>query len=299
MEARRRWFPGLLAAVVSREARMGYAFVLPALVLFIIFRVGPTVAGLILSFMDYRIGRSSFVGLTNFNRLFADPVFWESLRVTLTYAAISVPLTTVVALMMALLVNRPVRYQAFFRSAFFLPYVTSLVMAGVIWVAIYGPSGPVNSMLALFGIPPANWLEQHGSVLPAIAIMSVWKNFGYSMMVLLAGLLSIPGEYYEAAELDGASAWQRFWTMTLPLLKPTIFFVVIIETIGAFQVFDAVYVMTNGGPVRSSYTLVYMLYDQGFKFFNFGSASAVGVVLFVIILVVSLLQRRLLGRSAT
>lgn len=299
MEARRHWFPGVLAALVSREARTGYAFVLPALVLFIIFRVGPTIAGLILSLMDYRIGRSSFVGLANFNRLFADPVFWESLRVTLTYAVISVPLTTMVALMMALLVNRPVRWQTFFRSAFFLPYVTSLVMAGVIWVAIYGPSGPVNAMLGLFGVPPANWLEQHGSVLPAIAIMSVWKNFGYSMMVLLAGLLSIPGEYYEAAELDGASAWQRFWTMTLPLLKPTIFFVVIIETIGAFQVFDAVYVMTNGGPVRSSYTLVYMLYDQGFKFFNFGSASAVGVVLFVIILVVSLLQRRLLGRSAT
>jgi multiple sugar transport system permease protein len=299
MEARRHWFPRVLAALVSREARTGYAFVLPALVLFIIFRVGPTIAGLILSLMDYRIGRSSFVGLANFNRLFADPVFWESLRVTLTYAAISVPLTTVVALLMALLVNRPVRWQTFFRSAFFLPYVTSLVMAGVIWVAIYGPSGPVNAMLGLFGVPPANWLEQHGSVLPAIAIMSVWKNFGYSMMVLLAGLLSIPGEYYEAAELDGASAWQRFWTMTLPLLKPTIFFVVIIETIGAFQVFDAVYVMTNGGPVRSSYTLVYMLYDQGFKFFNFGSASAVGVVLFVIILVVSLLQRRLLGRSAT
>jgi multiple sugar transport system permease protein len=298
MPARRHWSSTLLAAMVSREARMGYAFVLPALALFIIFRVGPTIAGLILSFMDYRIGRSSFVGLSNFDRLFADPVFWESLRVTITYALISVPVTTVVALLMALLVNRPVRFQTFFRSAFFLPYVTSLIMAGIIWVAIYGPSGPVNSILGLLGVPPANWLEQPGSVLPAIAIMSVWKNFGYSMMVFLAGLLAIPSEYYEAAELDGASAWQRFWTMTLPLLKPTLFFVLIIETIGAFQVFDAVYVMTNGGPVRASYSLVYMLYDHGFQFFNFGSASAIGVVLFFIILAVSLLQRRLLGRSA-
>lgn len=282
----------------SREARIGYAFVLPALVLFIIFRVGPTLAGLVLSFMDYRIRQSHFVGLENFNRLFADPIFWESLRVTLTYVVITVPLTTVVALMMALLVNQPVRWQSFFRSAFFLPYVTSLIMAGIIWVAVYGPSGPINAVLAMLGLPTANWLEQPGSVLPAIAVMSVWKNFGYSMMVLLSGLLAIPGEYYEAAEIDGASSWRKFTAITLPLIKPTLFFVVVIETIGAFQVFDAVYVMTNGGPVRASYTLVYMLYDQGFKFFNFGMASAIGVVIFVIILVISLIQRRFLSERA-
>ncbi|KKB12637.1 sugar ABC transporter permease [Devosia geojensis] len=298
MEAEPR-LAAVLRALTSREARAGYAFVLPALVLFIIFRIGPTLAGLVLSFMEYRIGRSNFVGLQNFNRLFADPIFWESLRVTLTYVVISVPLTTVVALMMALLVNQPVRWQSFFRSAFFLPYVTSLIMAGIIWVAIYGPSGPINAIFALLGLPTANWLEQPGSVLPAIAVMSVWKNFGYSMMVLLSGLLAIPGEYYEAAEIDGASSWRKFTSITLPLLKPTLFFVVVIETIGAFQVFDAVYVMTNGGPVRASYTLVYMLYDQGFKFFNFGAASAVGVVLFVIILLISLVQRRFLSERAS
>jgi multiple sugar transport system permease protein len=298
MEAEPR-LAAVLRALTSRDARAGYAFVLPALVLFIIFRIGPTLAGLVLSFMEYRIGRSNFVGLQNFNRLFADPIFWESLRVTLTYVIISVPLTTVVALMMALLVNQPVRWQSFFRSAFFLPYVTSLIMAGIIWVAIYGPSGPINAIFALLGLPTANWLEQPGSVLPAIAVMSVWKNFGYSMMVLLSGLLAIPGEYYEAAEIDGANSWRKFTSITLPLLKPTLFFVVVIETIGAFQVFDAVYVMTNGGPVRASYTLVYMLYDQGFKFFNFGAASAIGVVLFVIILLISLVQRRFLSERAS
>ncbi|GLQ57963.1 carbohydrate ABC transporter permease [Devosia nitrariae] len=299
MNAQTRGLPVLVKALTTREARVGFAFVLPALVLFIIFRIGPTLAGLVLSFMEYRIGRSSFTGLQNFSRLFADPIFWESLRVTMTYVVISVPLTTVVALAMALLVNRPVRWQSFFRSAFFLPYVTSLIMAGIIWVAIYGPSGPINAVLTLIGLPTANWLEQPGSVLPAIAVMSVWKNFGYSMMVFLSGLLAIPGEYYEAADIDGADSWRKFWSITLPLLKPTLFFVLVIETIGAFQVFDAVYVMTNGGPVRASYTLVYMLYDQGFQFFNFGAASAVGVVLFIIILLISLVQRRFLSERAS
>lgn len=282
----------------SAEARVGYAFLLPMLVLFIVFRIGPALAGVVLSLMDYRVaGASRFVGFENFARLMQDALFWESLRVTFTYVLISVPLVTVVALAMALLVNQPVRWQGFFRASLFLPYVTSLVMAGIVWSWMYEPGGFVNGVLGLFGLRPISWLEQEATVLPAIAAMAVWKSFGYSMMVLLSGLLAIPRDYYEAADIDGARPWSKFRFITLPLLKPALFFVLVIETIGAFQVFDAVYVMTSGGPVRASYSIVYMLYDQGFKFFNFGYASAIGVVLFLIILVFSLIQRKLVGRT--
>jgi multiple sugar transport system permease protein len=284
----------------NHDVWAGYLFVLPVFVLFIVFQFGPALAALLLSFTDYQIGSNpQLIGLTNYLNLFRDPIFWTSVRVTVTYTAISVPLITLLALGLGLLLSSGLRFLAVYRAIFFLPYVTSTVMAALIWLYIFDPTnqGLLNAALGVFHAQPIAWLQVPRLVLPALALMSAWKGFGYSMMIFVAGLMSIPQVYAEAADVDGASWTQRFLFVILPLLRPIFFFVLVIETISSFQVFDAVYVMTSGGPARASYTLVYMLYTQGFEYFNYGYACAVGVMLFVIIFVLSIAQRRLLGRE--
>jgi len=278
----------------------GLLFVLPMLVLFVIFRFVPTLGAAGMSLTDYKIsGEWSFVGADNYARLLDDPNFLSSLRVTLVYVAIYVPLTVLVALGTALLLNAVVFAKGIFRGMLFLPYVTSFVLAAVIWKWMYEFDGLLNGLLAKLDLGPVGFLQESSLVLPALAMVSVWKGFGYSMLILLAGLKSIPPSYLEAATVDGASSWQRFRQITLPLLRPALFFVIVIETIGAFQTFDTIYVMTGGGPARASYTLIYGLYDQGFRFFDFGYAATLGVVLFALVLLVSLIQRRLLDRENT
>ena len=269
------------------------------LVLFLVFRFLPVIGAVFLSLTDYRLsGRWDFIALDNYTRLLTDGVFHEALVVTLTYTVIFVPLTVLLSLGTAVLLHQVVWSRGFFRGVFFLPYVTSIVLAAVIWKWIYdAQNGLLNGVLGLASIGPIDFLGQSGSVLPSIAVTSAWKGFGYSMLILLAGLQAVPKSYLEAAMIDGAGAWQRFRYVTLPQLRPVLFFVLVIETIGAFQVFDAMYVMTGGGPVRSSYSLVYFLYDSGFKYFDFGYASALGLVLFLIVLIVSLVQRQLVGRD--
>ncbi|MFF0312590.1 carbohydrate ABC transporter permease [Streptosporangium sp. NPDC004379] len=283
-----------------RDPVAGLLFVLPALVLFLIFRIFPSLGAAGMSLTDWNIGGEwNFIGADNYARLFDDVNFWLSLRVTLVYAVIYVPLTLLVALGTALLLNKVVFMRGLFRGMLFLPYVTSFVLAGVIWRWIYEFDGLINGLLARAELGPAMFLEQSSLVLPALAVVSVWKGFGYSMLILLAGLKSIPSSYLEAARVDGASTWQRFRRITLPLLKPTIFFVMVIETIGAFQTFDTVYVMTGGGPARATYTLIYGIYDLGFRSFDFGYAATWGMVLFAIVLGVSLVQRRFMDRGNT
>ena len=269
-------------------------FVAPYLLIFLIFRIGPTLAGMALSLAKYQItGIVQWRGLSNFQRLFADDLFWNALRVTAVYTVIAVPLTLIVALVMAQLSARSIRGIRVYRALYFLPVITSLVTSGVIWQWLYGEHGPLNAVFGLLGVGPVPWLSSGAAVLPSLSLLSVWTRFGYDMLILLAGLLAIPQQYTEAAMIDGASAWQRFWHITLPQLKPAMFFVVILEIVQSFQVFDVIYVMTGGGPGRSSYSLVFFVYDQGFHYFDFGYASAAGVVLFAITLVVSLVQRRL------
>ncbi|MEV4106156.1 sugar ABC transporter permease [Nonomuraea sp. NPDC049695] len=283
-----------------RDPVTGLLFVLPVLVLFLIFRIFPSLGAAGMSLTNWNIGGEwDFIGADNYARLLDDVNFWLSLRVTLVYVAIYVPLTLLVALGTALLLNQVVFLRGLFRGMLFLPYVTSFVLAGIIWRWIYEFDGLINGLLAKVDLGPVAFLEQTALVLPALAVVSVWKGFGYSMLILLAGLKSIPSSYLEAARVDGASAWQRFRRITLPLLKPTIFFVVVIETISAFQTFDTVYVMTGGGPVRATYTLIYGIYDHGFRSFDFGYAATWGMVLFAIVLVVSLVQRRFLDRGTT
>jgi multiple sugar transport system permease protein len=283
-----------------RDPVTGLLFVLPVLVLFLIFRIFPSLGAAGMSLTNWNIGGEwDIIGADNYVRLLDDVNFWLSLRVTLVYSVVYVPLTMLVALGTALLLNQVVFMRGLFRGMLFLPYVTSFVLAGIIWRWIYEFNGLINGLLAKADLGPVAFLEQSGVVLPALAVVAVWKGFGYSMLILLAGLKAIPSSYLEAASIDGASAWQRFRRITLPLLRPAIFFVMVIETISAFQTFDTVYVMTGGGPARATYTLIYGIYDHGFRSFDFGYAATWGMVLFAIVLIVSLVQRRFLDRGNT
>jgi multiple sugar transport system permease protein len=284
----------------SRAALVAYAFIFPYVAFFVAFRILPALYGVLLSFGDVSLaGQFRLVGLENFARLVQDEVFWHSLRVTTIYALLAIPLSVVLSLLMAQLCNRTLRGMSFYRSLFFLPVVTSPVISGIIFVWLFSGDGPTDELLGTAGLELGSWLQNEVLVLPALALVAAWGSFGYNMLILLAGMLAIPPDYYEAAGLDGASAWQRFRFITLPLLKPALFFVLVLETVKSFQAFDTIYVMTGGGPARGSYTLTYMIFDQGFGYFEFGYASAVGVVLLVITLILSLIQRRLVGRSET
>lgn len=285
----------------ARDPGWGLIFVLPMLVLFVIFRFVPSLGAVGMSFTDYRLsGDFSFIGAENYSRLINDDLFFDSLRVTLLYAVMYVPLTLVVSLGTATMLHHVVRGRGLFRGLLFLPYVTSFVMAGIIWIWMYQSDGLINGLLDGVGLGPVPFLTgSQTMVLGSLAVVSVWKSFGYSMLILLAGLKNIPEDVMEAATLDGAGPWAKFRRITLPLLRPVIFFVLVIETIAAFQVFDTIYVMTGGGPARASYGLVYMLYDQGFRFFDFGYAATIGVTLFVVVFVISLVQRYVLDRENT
>ncbi|MDP3951395.1 MAG: sugar ABC transporter permease [Microbacterium sp.] len=284
-----------------REPAAGLLFVLPMLVLFVIFRYVPTLGAAGMSFTDYRLnGDFSFVGAENYQRLVQDPIFISSLGTTLLYAVIYVPLVFVIAMATAILLHNVVWAKGFFRGALFLPYVTSFVLAGIIWIWVYASDGFVNGILSQIDWAPIPFLTgDQFVILGSLSVVSAWRGFGYSMLILLAGLKNVPEELTEAAMLDGASPVQRFFRITFPLLRPVVFFVMVIETIAAFQVFDVIYVMTGGGPARASYSLVYLLYEQGFKFFDFGYAATIGIALFLIVLVISIIQRRFLDREIT
>lgn len=284
--------------MARREAQIGLLFALPVFLLFLAFRFGPAIAGVGLSLFDYDIsGSLEWEGLANFRRMVDDPVFWQSLRVTLLYSVFAVPLSVGLSLVMAVSVRRRFTGVGFFRSVFFLPVITSLVLAGTVFVWVFSSGGPVSSIMGAFGGPTDSWLTSTVLVIPALVLVGVWSRFGYGMLILLAALQDVPRELEEAALMDGANAWVRFRYVVVPTLKPSLFFLAVIETTSSFQVFDLIYVMTQGGPAHGSYTLVYMLYDQGFKYFDYGYAAAIGVTLFVFTLVVAFIQHRFLGEK--
>lgn len=282
-----------------REAIAGLLFVLPTVAIFVVFKFFPIFGAGAMSLTKYRLnGDIEFIGPDNYTRLFSDPHFWQSLGVTLSYGLIFVPLIIVVSLVSALLLNRLVRASSVFRSLLFVPYLSSFVLAGIIWKWIFASDGPLNATLEAMGAGTVPFLTGQGwLVIGSLALVAVWKGFGYSMLIFLAGLKALPGEVHEAATIDGANRWQAFWHITMPLLKPVVFFVLVIETIVAFQVFDTIYVMTAGGPARASYSIIYFLFDQGFRFFDFGYAAATGMVLFAIVLIISMIQRGFFERK--
>lgn len=278
-----------------RQALIAYAFLAPSLVIFVIFRHGPAVASLIMGFFEWSIvDPPRFVGLGNYASLLKDLIFWRALRNTVVYTLLTVPSDILLSLGLAVLLNQKLPGLKLFRLAYFAPVVTATAVVAIVWRWLYQPAGLVNGALGAIGLPAVNWLSSPTWALPAIAIMAVWKHAGYNMLIFLAGLQGIPVELEEAARIDGAGRWAVFRNVTLPLLRPVFVLVTILTTIGSFQVFDAAYVMTNGGPYYATTTLVYYIYSNAFDRYQMGYAAAISFVLFWIILAVSLLQRRFL-----
>lgn len=281
-------------------------FLAPALIAIGVFFFIPVIAAFILSFTDfdiYSLGNmqyARFVGLRNYLRLMEDPLFWKALKNTLYFLLIGGPLSIAVSLAAALLLNsKLVRFKTFFRLAYFAPVVTTLVAISVVWRFVYHPRfGLLNYALSWFGIGATDWLGDPNWAMPAIILMAVWKNFGYNMIIFIAGLQNIPQELYEAASIDGASPWQQFRSITIPMLAPTTLFISVITMIGYFQLFAEPYVMTQGGPLNSTLSIVYYMYQQGFRWWSMGYSAALAFVLFAFILVGSLIQSRIQKRAA-
>jgi multiple sugar transport system permease protein len=290
----------------AQQAGAAWTFLAPALVLIGCFFLLPVAASLLLSFTDFDIyaiadpANVRLVGLRNYSELVASPMFWTALKNTIYFVVVGGPLTVAVSLGAALLVNaRLVRFKSFFRTLYFAPFVTTLVAVAIVWRYLYHPEyGLLNYALGVFGIEPVDWLGDPRWAMPAIILLAVWKNFGYHMLIFIAGLQAIPEELYEAAYLDGAGPWRRFRHVTLPMLGPTLAFVGLITMIGFFQLFAEPYVMTQGGPLRSTTSLVLLMYEEGFRWWRMGYAAAVAFVLFLVILAVMLVQRRIRREEA-
>lgn len=279
----------------------GWAFAAPALLLIAVFFFLPVLAALLLSFTDFDIyalgdlNRLRFIGFNNYQQLLQSPLFWTALGNTFYFVIMGGPLSVAVSLGAALLVNaRLTRCPGLFRTAFFLPVVTTLVAVAVVWRYLYHPRyGLLNYALSLLGIEPIDWLGDPDWAMPAIILMAVWKNFGFNMIIFIAGLQNIPTQLYEAARIDGASDWRQFRYITLPLLGPTFLFVALMTLIGYFQVFAEPYVMTQGGPANRTLSIVLLMYEEGFRWWNMGYASAAAFILFTLILAATVLQLKL------
>lgn len=286
---------------MRRRANPAWLFVAPALGAIALFLFVPVFASLLLSFTDFDIYAVAelrnlrFVGFANYQTLLAEPLFWQALRNTLYFVAVGGPLSVAASLAAALLVNaRLARFRPLFRTAFFLPVVTTLVAIAVVWRYLYHPRiGLINQLLAGFGVAPIDWLGDPRWAMPAIIAMSIWKNFGFNMVIFVAGLQAIPERLYEAASLDGAGPWHQFRYVTLPMLAPTALFVAVMTMIGGFQLFAEPYVMTQGGPSNRTLSVVLLMFQEGFRFWNMGYAAAIAFVLFAILLAGTALQLKL------
>ncbi|MGH7503247.1 MAG: carbohydrate ABC transporter permease [Longimicrobiales bacterium] len=284
----------------------GWAFVLPALLLILAFFFVPVAAALLLSLTDFDLyaiagtGNLRVIGMDNYVRLLQTADFWTALGNTFYFVLVGGPLSVIVSLATALLLNaRLARFRSFFRTVYFAPVVTTLVAVAVVWRYLYQPRyGLLNRALGMAGIGPIDWLGDPQWAMPAIILLAVWKNFGYNMIIFVAGLQAIPGDLYEAAHLDGAGPWRQFLHVTLPSLGPTLLFVGVITMIGYFQLFAEPYVMTQGGPVKSTLSVVLFMYQEGFRWWRMGFAAAIAFVLFLIILAGTMLQMRLQRQRA-
>jgi multiple sugar transport system permease protein len=276
----------------------GCAFLAPSFIVLTVFIYLPVVYAFGLSFFRWRIlrGEPTFIGLANYEFLLTSEDFWQAMWNTVYFALGSIPTGMALALFIAILLNRPLRGLALYRTAYFLPTITSLVAVSVVWLWIYHPDvGLMNYLLNLFGLPSVRWLNEPRSAMPALILLGIWRGLGYNVVIYLAGLQNIPQHLYEAAKIDGANRWQLFRHITWPLLTPTTFFILIIAVINSFQAFTQIHVMTQGGPLGSTTVIVYYLYQQAFQQFNMGYGSAIAVVLFLIILGLTLIQVKVLG----
>lgn len=282
----------------SDSGRAPWLFVSPALAAIFVFFAIPVVSALLLSLTDFDIyaladlDNLRFVGLQNYERLLANPLFWGAMRNTAWFSVLGVPLSIAASLAAAVILNdRMVKWRPVWRVMFFAPYVTTLVATAVLWnYLLHTRYGVINWVITSLGLPAVDWLGQPATSVPAILMFVVWKTFGYNMLIFLAVLQTVPEDLYEAARIDGANAWTRFRHVTLPAIAPTLLLVSIISVAGFFQLFAEPYVMTQGGPAQSTVTVLYFMYEEGFKWWNLGSASAVAFILFLCILAITLVQ---------
>lgn len=277
----------------KRNARMGYLMVSPIVIGILAFTVYPVIFSLFISFTDWdMIKPFNMVGIENYVTMFTSRMFSTVWTNTLKYVIITVPGSIFFGLLLALALNsKRVRGAAFFRTAFFLPNITTTVAVCVVWMWLYDKNyGFINNILVAFGLEPVSWLTSRSMAMPSISIMSIWQNMGYDMVIIAAGLKSIDETYYEAANIDGASKWQSFWKITLPMLTPTLFFLVVMHFISFFQLFDAAFVMTSGGPGHATRTVVMQIYDTAFTYFRMGEAAAYAWVLFFVIFIITGVQ---------
>lgn len=285
---------------MRQRSRAGWLFAAPALVMLGLFFFVPVALAFALSLTDFDLyaladfNDMRFIGFGNYGELLRTPLFWKALGNTFYFVLVGVPLSIMLSLGAAVLLNGAIsRLVGLFRTALFAPVVTTLVAVAVIWrYLLHTRYGMINYGLEAVGLDPVDWLGDPRWAMPAIILFAVWKNFGYNMVILLAGLQTIPKELYEAARIDGANGWQRFVHVTLPALGPMLLLVGILTMAGYFQLFAEPYVMTQGGPVESTVSVLYFMYEQGFKWWNLGFASAVAFALFLIMIVFTLLQLR-------
>jgi multiple sugar transport system permease protein len=298
--------PSLKSTLRKREMLWGYFFIGPIVIGLLIFTILPIIASLVLSFSDWD-GSSQlhFIGLDNFVRMFSDHIYLKALKITSFYTVVTVPSTIIFSVLIAVLLNRKMRGRDVYRLIFFLPSVTMPVAIAVVWKWMYnGSNGLINFLLSRVGIDGPNWITDERYILMSVMIIAVWAGIGYNMIILLSGLQGIPDSFYEAASIDGATAWHRFVHITVPLLTPAIFFVMVTSLIGAFQVFDLVFMLTPqatgggaGGVLQdATRTAVYSIYQNGFTWFKIGYASAQAWVLFVIIFLITMAQMYLQKR---
>ena len=280
------------------ETIAGYLFLLPNLAGFIVFMLFPILFAFYIMLTDWSLAKEpEFIGLKNFETMVKDRLFWKSLLNSFYYTFVAVPTGIFIAFWLALALNRKMRGIIFFRTVYFLPQITLTVAAATIWRWIYQPEiGMINHLLEMIGIDGPKWIHNTQWAMPAVIIMSNWQGIGFAMLILLAGLQGIPEEYYEASAIDGASSWQRMRFVTLPMLSPAIFFVVVTSLIGAFQAFDQFYVLTEGGPAHATTPLTLYIFQNAFRFFKMGYGAALAAVLFVIILIITIAQWHLARR---
>jgi multiple sugar transport system permease protein len=289
---------------MSSETRAAILFITPALIVLGVFFFLPVIAGFALSVTDfdlYSIGdihNVRFIALRNYREILTNGVFWTAMLNTLYFSCVGGPLTVAASLSAALLVNaKAARWKPLFRTIYFAPVVTTLVAVAVVFRFLYNPQfGMFNRLLAIVGLPPVDWLGNPHWAMPAIILVAVWKNFGYNMIIFIAGLQNIPEELYEAARIDGAGTWRQFRHVTLPMLGPTFLFVGIVTAIGYLQLFAEPYVMTHGGPLNKTLSAVMMMYEQGFRWWRMGYAAAIAFILFLVIAAATALQMKLQER---
>ncbi|MBC7476180.1 MAG: sugar ABC transporter permease [Candidatus Sericytochromatia bacterium] len=281
-----------MKTLLQKDSFWAIIFLFPSIIGILVFNFIPTVVSFYLSFTKWNLlGSPKFVGLSNYSSIIADPLFYKVLQQTLIFVMGTVFFEVIISLFIALGLNHISNFKTLFRTIYFLPVVSSMVAVSILWNWIFDPAfGFLNYMLKIVGIDPIFWLSDPTWALPSIILVSVWKNLGYSTVLFLSGLQTLPDECLEAAKVDGAKPYQVFYKVILPLLSPTIFLVTIMSFINAFQTFDSVYILTSGGPQNKTNLMVYWLYKNAFEFYNMGRASAIAYFLFLIILTITLFQ---------